>query len=136
MNITFSESPSFVSGWCVRADTKRKIIQMRDLSRDSHLRVASHLEPFPSGSPFCDLEPEEDVLLSQLLDQVRLKVDQKVGFTLDGTLHALSIVSGDTFIGLEWNSQIPRGCSGIEELVLKLRNLADVCRERSASRKP
>jgi len=75
------------------------------------------------------LEVEDDVALSQLLDNVRIKVDPKVGETLDGTCHALSIKSGNNVIGLEWNSQPPKG-TGLEALIEKLSALAETCKSK------
>lgn len=107
-------------------------LRIHELKRDAFARLTSHREILATDCTICDLEPEDVLILSQLLEQIQLRVDMKHhgGAYLDGTQHALSINGGGGFIGLEWHCEVPSGCGGILELTEKLCALADVCRAR------
>ena len=129
MQITYSESPSFECGWWIQVDTRSKKIAFRLLPRDAYHRVSSEIVRYEKYFAIIELEPEEDVILSQLMDKVQLRLDQQTSGVLDGTLQALSFQTGSSkFIGIEWNSKLPRGCVGVEEVVEKMREFARKCR--------
>jgi len=130
MLITYSESPSFNSGWWLSVNTWKKEVYFRLLPRDAFQRASSEMVRYEKYYTVIGLDPDDEVRLFQQLDKVRIKVVEQMSGTLDGTLQALSISSGSSFIGLEWNTYMPTGYSGVQELVEKLRELAEKCRNK------
>ena len=127
MKLAYSESPSFDQGWYLYFDTRSREVKVRTLAPNSYLRASSHFEPFSKWYASSEMSAEETAILVDLVNEISVKVEQNANVVLDGTLHSLSIVNGDQFIGLEWNLRPSTNSSGIAPLIERLRSLAQTC---------
>jgi hypothetical protein len=130
MIITYSEAPSFSPGWSVSIDTRRKVILLGLIDPSVAFSLSDHFASFDQAYASTDLQPDDEEVIARLFGNIHILVDPAEKWTLDGACHALSIFKGDRKIGLEWNSTVPPGCSGVEALVEKLTSLAESCKSK------